>query len=153
QEGQTLMASASSGQSDNPVTYAWYSSADGYRHAIATGATYVVQQSNKRFSIEVRATATNDDGVSITATSTPTGLVLDAAPTITTPTTSGTAQAGQTLTASADGGDDSVSYAWYSSADGYQNPIGTGPSYTLQEGDEGFSIEVIATSTNDNGAS
>ena len=28
QEGQTLTASASSGQSDNPVTYAWYSSAN-----------------------------------------------------------------------------------------------------------------------------
>ena len=39
QEGQTLTATASSGQSDNPVAYAWYSSKDGYTTAIGTGAS------------------------------------------------------------------------------------------------------------------
>ena len=154
QEGQTLTASASSGQSDNPVTYAWYSSADGYTTAIGTGTTYQVQEGDEGFTIEVKATATNDNGVTVFATSAATSAVLDAAPTVTTPTISGTAQEGQTLTASASSGqgDNPVTYAWYSSADSYTTAIGSGATYQVKEGDEGFSIEVKATATNDNGA-
>jgi hypothetical protein len=57
---------------------------------------------------------------------------------VTTPTISGTAQEGQTLTASANSGqsDNPVTYAWYSSADNYTNPIGTGASYQVKDGDE-----------------
>ena len=47
QEGATLTASASSGQSDNPVTYAWYSSADNYTTAIGSGATYLSRKATK----------------------------------------------------------------------------------------------------------
>ena len=54
--------------------------------------------------IEVKATATNDNGITISATSAATGAVSDAAPTITTPTISGTVQEGQTLTAAASAG-------------------------------------------------
>jgi autotransporter passenger strand-loop-strand repeat protein len=153
QEGQMLTASASSGQSDNPVTYAWYSSADGYTNPIGAGATYVVQEGAEGSTIEVKATATNGDGATVSTTSTSTAAVLDAAPTVTIPTITGTAQEGQTLTASATAGqtDNAVSYAWYSSADGYTNPIGTGSTYQAKEGDEGSTIEVKATVTNDNG--
>jgi enamine deaminase RidA (YjgF/YER057c/UK114 family) len=70
QEGQTLTASASAGQSDNPVTYAWYSAADGYTGVIGTGSTYLVKEGDESFTIEVKATATNDNGVTISATST-----------------------------------------------------------------------------------
>jgi hypothetical protein len=78
--------------------------------------------------------------------------VLDAAPTITTPVISGTAQEGQTLTAAASSeSDNPVSYAWYSSADNYITPIGSGPTYLVKEGDEHFTIEVKATAANDNG--
>ena len=91
-EGQTLTASASSGQSDNPVTYAWYSSADNYTNPIGTGSTYLVQEGDEGFTIEVKATATNDNGVTVSATSATTSAVLDAAPTITTPVISGTVQ-------------------------------------------------------------
>ncbi len=152
QEGQTLTASASAGQSDNPVSYAWYSSADNYTNPIGTGASYLVQETDEGFTIEAKATATNDNGVTISATSL-TSAVLDAAPTVTTPTIVGIAQEGQTLTASASSGqsDNPVSYAWYSSADNYTNPIGTGASYLVQETDEGFTIEAKATATNDNG--
>jgi hypothetical protein len=76
QEGQTLSASAQSGESDDPVTYAWYSSADNYTNPIGTGATYVVQATDETFNIEVKATATNDDGATASATSTPTSAVL-----------------------------------------------------------------------------
>jgi hypothetical protein len=154
QEGQTLTASASSGQGDNPVTYAWYSSGYGYTTAIGTGATYQVKEGDEGFTIEVKATATNDNGATASATSAATSAVLDAAPTITTPTISGTVQEGATLTASASSGqgDNPVSYAWYSSADGFTNAIGTGSTYQVKEGDEGFTIEVKVTATNDNGA-
>jgi hypothetical protein len=111
-------------------------------------------EGDEGFTIEVNATATNDNGVTITATSAATSAVLDAAPTVTTPMISGRAQEGQTLTAFAQSGegDDPVTYAWYSSADGYTNPIGTGATYVVQESDENATIEVKATASNDNGA-
>ena len=49
----------------------------------------------------MKATATNDNGVTVTQTSTQTRRCIDAAPTVTVPTIGGTAQEGQTLTASA----------------------------------------------------
>src|SRR6202023_3486723 len=101
QEGQTLTASASAGQSDNPVTYAWYSSADNYANPIGSGPTYLVKEGDESFTIEVKATATNDNGVTASATGAATSAVLDAAPTVTTPTIAGTVHEGQTLTASA----------------------------------------------------
>ncbi len=154
QEGQTLTASASAGQSDNPVTYAWFSSADGFTNAIGFGATYAVQETDENFTIEAKATATNDNGVTATATSATTSAVLDAAPTITTPLVTGIAQEGQTpgtASASAGQGDNPVTYAWYSSADGFNCATGFGATYLVQEADEGFNIEVQATATNDNG--
>jgi VCBS repeat-containing protein len=153
QEGQTLTAAASSGQSDNPVTYAWYSSADNYASQIGAGATYQVKEGDEGATIEVKATATNDNGVSISEISAATGPVLDAAPSVTTPNIVGTAQEGQTLTASASAGqsDNPVTYAWYSSADNYTSQIGTGATYQVKEADEGATIEVKATATNDNG--
>jgi hypothetical protein len=68
----------------------------------------------------VRATARNDNGVTISATSAATAAVFDKAPTITTQTIDNTApKEGDILTASANAGqsDNTVSYAWYSSAD------------------------------------
>ena len=157
QEGQTLTASASSGQSDNPVSYAWYSSADNYTNQIGTGATYLVSEGNEGSTIEVMATVVNDNGATVTATSAATSAVLDAAPTVTTPTITGTAQEGQTLTASAAAGqaDNTVGYQWMENngaGGAYQNIAGaTGSTYVEQEADEGFNIDVVATATNDNG--
>jgi hypothetical protein len=153
QEGQTLMASASAGQPDNQVTYAWYSSADNYTTAIGTGATYLVKEGDEGFTIEAKAISTNGNGVTITATSLATSGVLDAAPTVTTPIVTGTAQEGQTLTASASAGqsDNQVTYTWYSSADNYTNAIGTGATYLVKDADQGFTIEAKATATNGNG--
>ncbi len=155
QEGQTLTASASPGAGGNAVSYAWYSSADSFTDPIATGATYQVQEGDEGFTLEAKATVTNDDGVSVSATSPATTPVLDAAPTVTTPMITGTAQEGQTLSVSASAGqtDNAVSYAWYSSVDGFTNPIATGTTYQVQEGDEGFTLEAKAIVTNDNGVS
>src|ERR1700730_14526315 len=108
---------------------------------------YQVKEADEGFKIEVKATVTNADNIAVTQTSTPTTAVADAAPTVTVPTIGGTAQEGQTLTASATAGqgDNALSYAWYSSADGFATAIGTGSTYQVKEADEGFKIEVKAT--------
>jgi hypothetical protein len=155
QEGQTLTASATPGESGDTITYAWYSSASSYTVAIATGATYTVQEPFEGQTLEVKATVTNTHGATASAMSAPTAVVIDAAPTVTTPTISGNPQEGQVLTASATAGqnDNTISYAWYSSADSYTAAIWFGPTYTVQEQFEGETIEVKATVTNENGVS
>ena len=149
QEGQTLTASASSGQTDNAVTYQWQH--DGINIAGATGSTYLVKEGDEGFTIEVKATATNDNGVTTSATSAVTSSVLDALPTITTPTITGTAREGVTLTASASSGQDDnpVTYQWQQ--DGVNIAGATGSTYTATEANEGHKLDVVATSTNDNG--
>ena len=53
------------------------------------------------------------------------------------------------------GGDDTLSYQWLENSGpngNYQVISGaTGPIYAVQESDEGYQIEVIATATNANG--
>ena len=101
----------------------------------------------------MQATATNGNGLAVSAFSAATGPVLDAAPTITTPTITGTAQEGETLTALASSGqsDNPVTYQWFSSADNYTSTIGNGPTYQVEEKDEGFTIEAEAIATNNDG--
>ena len=138
QEGQTLTASASAGQTDNPVTYQWFSSADGFTIPHRHGGDLLVTEGDEGDQIEVVATATNENGVTISPPAA-TSAVLDAAPTVTTPLITGTAQEGQTLTASASAGqcDNPVTYQWFSSADGFSNAIGTGATYVVTEGQRG----------------
>src|SRR5260370_52939 len=142
QEGQTLTAAASAGQGDNPVTYAWYSSADNYTTAIGSGPTYLVQEGDEGFTVEVTTTATNDNGGTVSATSAATAAVLDAAPTVTTPVISGTAQEGQTLTASASAGqrDNPVTYHWHRSGGDNNNPTGTTDSVHVHDGNQKLAI-------------
>ena len=159
QEGQTLTASATAGQSDNTLSYQWMENNgnDGTYQNVsgATGATHLVTEADEGFNIEVVATVTNDNGVSTSATSAPTSVVLDAAPTVTMPVISGSPQLGQTLTASATAGqsDNTISYQWLENngtGGTYQNISGaTGSTYVVTEADEGFNIEVVATVTNE----
>jgi hypothetical protein len=156
QEGKTLTASATAGQADNPVTYQWFSSASAV--AIGSGSTYKVQEGDEGHTIEVVATVTNEQSLTVSAPSAATSSVIDAAPTVTTPIVTGTAHIGSTLTASAtsgEPGEEGVSYQWMEnngSGGTYQNmPNATGQTYAPQEGDEGFRLEVVATVTNDDG--
>jgi hypothetical protein len=171
QEGQTLTASASSGQSDNPVTYAWYSSADGYTNPIATGATYVVKESDENHTLEVKATATNDNGVQVSATSAATASVIDNASISLSVTdlTGGAAAEGHvmvasaTVTGDADDASAPISYQWQSSSDGgitWNNVTATTSGqfngtlssfYQFGEQDEGNIFRVVASFTNDTG--
>jgi hypothetical protein len=78
----------------------------------------------------VVVTATNDNGAIVSATSNATTVVMEAAPTVTTPVISGAAPEGQILTPSSTAGqaDNAVTYQWLSSADGFTKPIGSGSS-------------------------
>jgi hypothetical protein len=156
QEGQTLTASASSGQSDNPVTYAWYSSADGFTNPIGRGAGYEVQEIDEGNQIEVVATATNDNGFTTSAASAPTASMIDMSPSLTAPVISGIAQEGQTMTATAAVANDSdatVAYQWQANhGTGFVSIAGaTGLNYVVQEGDEGATLKLVATSTDTDG--
>ena len=129
QEGQVLTASASAGQGDNPVTYQWLSSASGYKVAIGAGSTYKLKEADEGFTVEAVATAKNGDGLTVSQTCNATATVFDAAPTVSLPKISGTAQEGKTLTASATAGqaDNPVTYQWFSSASAVA--IGSGSTY------------------------
>jgi hypothetical protein len=155
QEGKTLTASATAGQADNPVTYQWFSSASAV--AIGSGSTYKVQEGDEGHTIEVVATVTNEQSLTVSAPSATTSSVIDAAPTVTTPIVTGTAQDGSILTASATAGqtDNTVTYQWMENSGAgksYQPIAGANAStYQIQDSDEGFRIEVRATVTNNGG--
>ena len=117
QEGQTLTATAAvANDSDATVTYQWQANhGSGFVNiASATGLSYVVQEADEGATLRIVATSTDSDGSGTTATSAATAAVTDIAPTLT-PVISGTAQEGQTLTATAAVANDSdatVTYQW-----------------------------------------
>jgi len=43
--------------------------------------------------------------------------------------------------------DATVTYQWFSSADGFTTAIGSGATYTVLEGDESFTLKAVATAT------
>ncbi len=98
QEGQTLTAASNAGQSDDALSFSWYSSADSFANPIGSGSTYLIKQTDEGRTIEVKATATNPNG-STTHASAPTGTVIAAFPTVT-PATIPNAASNQSFTAS-----------------------------------------------------
>jgi probable HAF family extracellular repeat protein/VCBS repeat-containing protein len=115
QEDQTLTAHAAAGDSDDTISFQW--ARDGSDITGATGSTYVVREADEGHRLSVVATVTNDDGLTASAASTATATVVDVPPTLTTPTISGTAQLGSTLTATAavaNDADATVTYQWQS---------------------------------------
>src|SRR3974377_1756278 len=81
------------------------------------------------------------------------GAEAEPAPTIGAVTIGGVAQEGQTLTAAVTGyeSDDTVSYQW--SLNGSAISGQTGATYLVGEGDEGGTLSVTATVTNNAGVS
>ncbi|SDP50916.1 Ig-like domain-containing protein [Afipia sp. GAS231] len=65
-------------ESGNPtnVTYQWFSSVDGYSHAIGSGQNYAIQLSDIGNLIEAVATFTAPDGTTASAASAPLGVVI-----------------------------------------------------------------------------
>jgi probable HAF family extracellular repeat protein len=172
QEGQTLTANTVTNDPDAVINYQWEESTSStftsFTDIGTNSATYAVQKSDENDYIRVVATATDvNDGQSTTATSAPTGPVIDDASISVALTVSGNgiAQAGQVLvgtgTISGDPSDLTapVTYQWQSSSDGGvtwtdvpQTTIdATSSIYQLGQPDIGDIFRVQASFTDDTG--
>ena len=167
QVGQTLTASTSAisdsdGLDDVSYSYQWIRS-DGETDsdiAGATSSTYELTIADQGKTVKVRVTFTDDRGNSESLTSAATGAVAARPNNAATgaPTVSGTAQVGQTLTAStsaisdADGLDNvSYSYQWIRNDGTTDSDIAgaTGSTYELVDADQGKTIKVRVAFTDD----
>ena len=159
QVGETLTADTSDIADEdglNHVAYSYQWLGDGADISGATGETYTLAADDKGQSIKVRVSFTDDEGFKEELTSGATAAVAAKpnSPAAGAPTISGTAQVGETLTADTsdivddDGlGDASFSYQWL--ADGADIAGATGDTYTLAADDEGQSIKVRVSFTDD----
>ena len=170
QVGQTLTASTSDisdsdGLADAIFTYQWIAN-DGTEDANiqdATGLTYTLAAADEGKTIKVRVSFTDDGGSQETRTSDVTVAVAAIPNSAATgaPTISGTAQVGQTLTAStsaisdSDGLADAIfTYQWIANDGTEDTDIqdATGSTYTLAAADEGKPIKVRVSFTDDRGS-
>ena len=160
QVGQTLTASVTSiadrdGLDNAAYAYRWL--ADNGTIAGATAATYTLTSAEQGKTVNVAVTFTDDAGNAETLTSAATAAVKPAnTPATGQPTISGTARAGETLTADTSGIDEedgltnvSFSYQWM--ADDADISGATNASYTLTSSEEGKAIKVRVSFTDDAG--
>jgi hypothetical protein len=167
QDGQTLSASTGTWSGTAPFTYAYQwrrcdtAGANCVDVTGATGQTYALVAADVGKTIRVAVTATNPGG-STTATSDPTAVVAAAPPVNTSPPSiSGTAQQGQTLSASTGSwsGTAPVTYAYQwrrcdTGGAGCADIAGaTATTYTLVAADLGTTIRVAVTGSNSAGSS
>ena len=165
QVGQMLTASTSNisdsdGLANAIFTYQWIAN-DGTEDTDiqdATGSTYILATADEGKTIKVRVSFTDDGGNQETRTSAVTVAVAAIPNSAATgaPTISGTAQVGQALTASTSGISDSnglanatFTYQWL--ADDTDITDATGSTYTLAAADEGKTIKVRLSFTDDSG--
>ena len=165
QVGQILTASTSDisdsdGLDNANFTYQWLSN-DGTSDSNISGAsssTYTLVESDEGKTIKVRVTFTDDGGTHETVTSTATAAVTASPNSAATgaPTISGTAQVGQMLTVSTSDIADSdglinatFTYQWL--ADDTDITDATGSTYTLAAADEGKTVKVRLSFTDDRG--
>ena len=163
QVGETLTADTTGiadedGLEDVAFSYQWLS--DDAEIGGATGSTYTPVADDEGKTITVQVSFTDDLGNETTLTSAATEAVAAApqpdSPATGEPTITGTAQVGQTLSvdtsgiADADGLEDvAFSYQWLSDDAGIGGA--TGSTYTLVDDDEGRTIKVRVTVTDDLG--
>ena len=169
--GETLAASISDIEDENGLarvkfSYQW-TSGDGTADSDiegATGATYTLRSDDAGKAIKVRVTFTDRGGYAESLTSSPVKVDGEAeaqpanAPATGAPTISGTARVGETLTADTSGIADAdglsgaaFSYQWLSNDGSSDTEIegATGTTYTLRSDDEGKTIKVRVTFTDD----
>ena len=158
---QTLTADTSSITDEDGLTnvsyrYQWM--AGGSDIAGATGSSYTLTSSEQGQTVQVRVTFTDDADNEETLTSAATVAVAAAPNREATgqPTIGGTPQVGETLTAATSGITDedgltqvSYSYQWNRNNAGISGA--TGSSYTLTDSDQGATITVQVTFTDDEG--
>ncbi len=169
QVGQTLTASTSDisdsdGLADAIFTYQWIAN-DGTEDTDiqdATVSTYILATADEGKTIKVRVSFTDDGGNQETLTSAATVAVAAIPNSAATgaPTISGTAQVGQILTASTSGISDSnglanaiFTYQWVANDGTEDTDIqdATVSTYTLAAADEGKTIKVRVSFTDDGG--
>ena len=158
--GETLTAnttdiSDSDGLNKATFTYQWL--ADDTDITDATGSTYALVAANEGKTVKVRLSFTDDAGNDESLTSAPTAAVTASnTPATGEPTITGTAQVGETLTANTTGIADSdglinatFTYQWL--ADDTDITDATGSTYTLAAADEGKTVKVRVSFTDDRG--
>ena len=164
QVDETLMANTTGvadadGLSNVQYEYQWL--ADDSDISGATSLTYTLADTDEGKAIKVEVTFTDDEGHEETLTSTATDAVSAApaanSPATGVPTISGTAQVGETLMANTTGVADAdglsnvqYEYQWLASRD-TEIQGATGSSYTVQAADEGKTISVQVSFTDDGG--
>ena len=167
--GQTLMADTSGisdadGVNGDTVAYQWIANDGGADIDIsgATGLTYTLVAADAGKTIKMRVSFTDLLGNNESVTSAATAAVAERPNTAATgaPTISGTAHVGETLTAGttaisdADGlDDDTFEYQWIANDGAADAEISgaTGRTYTLVDADEGKTIEVRVSFTDEAG--
>ena len=167
--GETLTADTSDiadsdGLNNISYSYQWVRNDNSTDTDIvgATGSTYTLVSADEGMTIKVKVSFTDDEGNAESLTSDPTATVAPRPNTVATgkPTVSGTAQVGETLTADtsdiadSDGLNNiSYSYQWVRNDNSTDTDIvgATGSTYTLVSEDEGNTIEVKVSFTDDEG--
>ena len=163
QVGQTLTATTSNiADSDGLVNavygYQWVRNDGGTDAEIqgATGSTYTLDAADEGKTVKVRVSFTDDAGNEETLTSAGTAAVeaRPNSPATGVPTISGTAQVGETLTASTSGiadadGLSNASFAYQWMADDSDIAGATDSTYTLTPDDLGKSVKVKVSFTDD----
>jgi hypothetical protein len=163
QQGQTLTETNGT-WSNNPTsyTYQWErcdSSGNCTSIAGATSQSYVLQNSDVGYTVEVLESASNAGGTGTPVASAPTVKVIPLPPAATkAPTVSGTAQQGQTLTLNRgtwSNAPSSYAYQWedcdYMAKNCTAISGATGTTYKLQSSDLNYTIRVRVSATNDGG--
>ena len=161
QVNETLTADTSGiadGNGLDNVSYAYQWTAGGSDIDGATGSSLTLTSSQEGQTIQVTVSFTDDDGFSETATSVATDTLAAAkqanSPAEGLPTIGGTPQVDQTLTADTSPVDDedgltSVSYRYRWIAGGSDIDGATGSTYTLTYSEQGQTIQVRVTFTDD----
>ena len=159
--GETLTADTSNIADEDGlvnVSYSYQWVAGGSDIGGATGSTHTLTASEQGQTVQVRVTFTDDADNEETLTSAATAAVASEPnnPATGQPAISGTAQVGETLTASTsgiadtDGLDDAVfGYQWL--ADNSDIAGATDPTYIPKDADEGKTIQVRVSFTDDRG--
>ena len=169
QVGETVTANTSGiadpdGLTNAAYSYQWIANdgSSGTDIQDATGASYTLVNADEGKTIKVEVSFTDDAGHEETLTSAATGEVAARpnSPATSAPTITGTAQVGETLTASTSGIADtdgltkvSYSYQWVRNDGSSDTDIQdeTDSTYSLVDADEGKTIKVKVTFTDDSG--
>ena len=159
QVGETLTADTSGiadedGLDNADFSYQWL--ADDTDISGETGSAYTLADADEGNTVKVRVSFTDDGGNDETLTSAATATVEAApnSPATGAPTISGTAQVGETLTADTSGiadadGLDAAAFSYQWLADDSEVAGATGSTYTLVEADEGKTVKVRVSFTDD----